>query len=82
MRNSYFEDLEKTIGLWGMRSLLADLTCSDINNWRLAKKWDMTIHDIRFLRHETLELCGYVLLQEKKASYIPSATAKIYSLSA
>jgi len=82
MRNSYFVELEETIGLPGMKRLLEDLTCIQINNWHLARKWDIGIHDIRFLRHEALDLCGYVLNQEKKANQTNNSGTKIYQLSA
>lgn len=78
MENKYFDELELMIGLSGMRSLLADLTCEDLNNWHLAKKWDLSIYDIGFLRKQTLELCGHVLREEKQAR----PRARIFSLSA
>jgi len=66
-QDRFFTKLIHSVGYPGLESLLADLTIGEENNWKLANKWQMTIHDVRFLRQNTVALCGFVLNQKRIA---------------
>ncbi len=81
MKNEYFLELERDLGVSGMKALLAEMTCLVKNNWVISKEWGLTIHDVRFLRRDLEGLCGHVLRREAEEASL-RRPAKILNFTA